>query len=136
MNKIQDNAEGYIAQLPDVRSDSKRADQGLSNSAILNLYGTVRSIISLLNGKLRRGDGSQSSRTGNLFGQYIEWTFPSTPDVQVEIPHGLGRTPAGYNIVRKDRAGIVYDSNTGGWGPELFYLKCDEASLTCTIEVF
>jgi hypothetical protein len=52
------------------------------------------------------------------------------------VPHGLGRKPIGYDVVRRDAAAIVYDSSGGSWGEDVIYLKCDTASVTIKLRVY
>lgn len=93
----------------------------------------VLRVVKQLNGYISLGDGTTGSWSGNLDAQYVDLVFPSTPDTEVKIPHGLKRVPVGYAIVRRDRACQVYDSSTGSWGESLFYLKCDTASATVKV---
>ena len=103
---------------------------------ISNLSGQILTLVGKINGRLTLGDGSQSSRSGNVDGQWIEWKFSATINSTERIPHGLGRVPIGYAVCRADRACRVYDANTGGWGVDTFYLSCDTASALVKVLVF
>jgi len=112
------------------------AEGNITERAVATLNNFMLGIVRKLNGKLSLGDGSQSSLTGNLYGQYIEFTTPSTPDEQFQVDHGLGKAPAARIIVRQNKAAHLYDSNLGGWGDNSIYLKCDVASVLFKIALF
>lgn len=69
------------------------------------------------------GSGNQSTKAGHASGQWIEFVAPSVADTQFKVPHGLGATPTGYSVMRRDRSSMLYDSNVGGWGPKAVYFK-------------
>ena len=99
------------------------------------ISGAIRGIIQKINGKLSFGTGIQSTGAGNFDAQYID-VYTPTADVEIEIPHGLGRKPIGYDIVRQDKACNVYDSSGGSWGNNIFMLKCDVTNVTIKIRVY
>ena len=53
--------------------------------------------------------------------------FPGVANTEMRVPHGLGRLPIAYFLVRKDRACDVYDGSDNTWGVNYIFLKCDEA---------
>jgi len=108
----------------------------MSGPTAAYLTQALRNIIAKFNGAISLGNGSSGYRAGNLDAQYIDVFTPSTPDEEFAIPHGLGRKPIGYDVVRRDLASIVYDSSGGSWGEEVFYLKCDTASVTIKLRVY
>jgi len=108
----------------------------MSGPTAAYLTQALRNIIAKFNGAISFGNGSSGYRAGNLDAQYIDVFTPSTPDEEFAIPHGLGRKPIGYDVVRRDLASIVYDSSGGSWGEEVFYLKCDTASVTIKLRVY
>jgi hypothetical protein len=71
-----------------------------------------------------------------LDAQYIDFLCPAIRDTEFIVPHGLGRVPVGYVVVRIDRAANVYDSSVGSWSPTLLYLKCDTASASIRLMVW
>jgi hypothetical protein len=91
---------------------------------------TVRGIIRTLNGKLTFGNGDNASQSGNIDGQTREYYF-AAKNTDVEIPHGLGRTPIGIIVldVTVDGA-VVRGSLRGDWNSERLYLRC--SADTCT----
>jgi hypothetical protein len=108
----------------------------LSETTAAYLSGSLRTIIAKFNGGISLGNGQSGYRAGNLDAQYIDVFTPSTPDQEFEVPHGLGRKPIGYDVVRRDKAAIVYDSSGGSWGNDVLYLKCDTASTTIRLRVY
>jgi len=81
------------------------------------------------------GDASDGSPVGKLDARYQVYTTNATPDTEDTIAHGLGRTPVGYVVVCKDKAGDVYKGTTA-WDGTNIYLKCSIASVAVTILVF
>lgn len=112
------------------------SDGKMSGPTAAYLTAALRAIIAKFNGAISLGNGSTGYRAGNLDAQYIDVYTPATPDTEIEIPHGLGRKPIGYDVVRRDAACIVYDSSGGSWGKDVLYLKCDTASVTIKLRVY
>jgi hypothetical protein len=132
-NKRIRAGSGMIADPPRVRL----GDKGELTAFLLSqLNDTLRDVVNSLNGRLSLGDGVQSSWAGNLDGQWIELVTPGVADSEFAVPHGLGKVPSGYLVVRKDQAAHLYDSNVGGWSEDTIYLKCDVVSVTFSIIVF
>ena len=112
-------------------------EQGkMSGTTAAYLTSSLRAIIAKFNGGISLGVGSSGYRAGNLDAQYIDVFTPSVADTEFAIPHGLGRKPIGYDVVRKDKACIVYDSSGGSWGEKVFFLKCNAASATIKLRVY
>jgi hypothetical protein len=97
------------------------------------IFGQLLALTRAINGGLRFGDGTQSSKAGNMDAQTIEWTF-TLADTEYEIPHSLGRTPS-FVFQMPEKAAVAYVSNKGGWGPTKFYLKCNVADTTIAMVV-
>lgn len=91
----------------------------------LNLF--LQDVARLINGFVSFGGGNHATWAGNIDGQYIEITFPGVANTEMRVPHGLGRLPIGYFVVRKDRACDIYDGSDNTWGVEYLYVKSDEA---------
>ena len=134
--KLVETGEGLMGTPARLTPEATQDVPAAITKLISNLSAQILSVVSKINGGLSLGDGSQSSRTGNLNGQWIEWKFSATPDSEEKIPHSLGRVPVGYEICRRDRACIVYDANTGGWGVDKFYLSCNTASALVKFRVY
>jgi len=96
---------------------------------------TLKAITKVLNGGLCFGVGSSATRVGNFNAQWIDVTF-GPADTEVEIPHGLMRVPIAYEVVRADRACIVYDSSAGSWSDAWLMLKCNVANATVKLKLY
>ena len=99
------------------------------------LSGAIRGIVQKINGKMSWGTGISSTGAGNFDGQYID-VYTPLADVEFAVPHGLGRKPMGYDVVRQDKACNVYDSSGGSWGDDTLFLKCDVANATIKLRVY
>lgn len=108
----------------------------MSGPTAAYLSAALRSIIAKFNGAISLGNGSSGYRAGNIDAQYVDVFTPATPDEEFSVPHGLGRKPIGYDVVRRDKAGIVYDSSGGSWGVDIIYLKCNVASVTIKLRIY
>lgn len=111
-------------------------DGKLSGTTATYLSSTLRGIIDKFNGGISLGNGLSGYRAGNLDAQYIDVFTPGVADTEFAVPHGLGRKPIGYDVVRRDKAAIVYDSSGGSWGDNVLYLKCNTASTTIKLRVY
>lgn len=123
------NGEGMLGKPNPIKS----ADGKLTETAAAYLSGVLQGIVDKLNGKISFGNGEQSTQSGNIDGQWITFVTPAVADTQFEVPHGLGRLPVGRDIKRQDKAGTLYDSNPGGWGPKSVFFKCSVASVKFNI---
>lgn len=128
--KIQDG-EGAVGQLPDIALQ----DGKLTEKQALTVSAKIQQIIGRLNNGLSLGTGQTAHQAGNLDAQYVD-VLMGDADAEVAIPHGLGRRPIGYWVVRRDRACIIYDSSNGSWSSTLLYLRSDTASATIRLLVF
>jgi hypothetical protein len=124
-----DSAMGDIP--PIALSDGK-----MSGPTAAYLTSSLRSIIAKFNGGISFGNGSSGYRAGNVNAQYVDVFTPATPDEEFSVPHGLGRKPIGYDVVRRDVAAIVYDSSGGSWGEDILYLKCNVGSVTIKLRIY
>lgn len=70
-----------------------------------------------------------------LDGEFVTYVSNATPDTEDTVTHTLGRVPKGYFVIRKDKAGDIYDGGTADTDTEL-HLKCAVATVTATIYVF
>lgn len=112
------------------------SDGKMSGPTASYLTAALRTIIAKFNGAISLGNGLSGYRAGNIDAQYIDVFTPATPDEEFIVPHGLGRKPIGYDVVRRDVACIVYDSSGGSWGNDLIYLKCNVGSATIKLRVY
>ena len=115
---------GIISKPPVMRA-GKEGQITTQLLTLLNLF--LQDVARQFNGFISFGGGSHASWSGNIDGQYIEMTFPGVANTEMRVPHGLGRLPIGYFVVRKDRACDIYDGSDNTWGTEYLFLKSDEA---------
>jgi hypothetical protein len=123
---------GKIVQPTHISLD--KGELGHQTVHVLNTF--MDAITKKINGHMSLGDGSQSSWSGNLYGQYIEFITPDPADTQFQVDHGLGQSPVGRIVVRQNKAGQLYDVNLGGWGDNSVYFKCDVASVLMKILLY
>lgn len=124
--------EGLLSPLPPLRLNPQGQ---VGTETLLALNQALSSIIKHINSGLSIGTGSQGSQTGNTRNQWLSFVTPSTPDLEFEMPHGIGRTPIGYTVWFQDKAGSIYVSNYGSWNRERILLKCSVATLSGIIEL-
>jgi hypothetical protein len=127
---IPDGQSGVGDIPPIVTIDGK-----MSQNTAAYISGALRGLIAKLNGQLSFGTGISSTRAGNFDAQYIDVYTPGA-DAEFAVPHGLGRKPIGYDVVRQDKACNVYDSSGGSWGFDTLFLKCDVANCTIKLRVY
>ena len=127
---IPDGASG-VGDIPPITTKEGK----LSEQTASYLSSAIRSLISKLNGQISLGTGISSTRAGNLDAQYVDVYTPGA-DTEFAVPHGLGRKPIGYDVVRQDKACSVYDSSGGSWGNNIMYLKCDVANVTIKLRLY
>lgn len=112
-------------------------EQGkMSGVTAAYLTASLRTIIAKFNGGISFGNGQSGYRAGNIDAQYIDVFTPSVADTEFAVPHGLGRKPIGYDVVRRDLACSVYDSSGGSWGNDIMFLKCSVGSVTIRLRVY
>lgn len=92
----------------------------------------LRKTAQIFDGRIRLGDGTNKE---NLDIEFKEETSPETPDTEFPVSHGLDRVPAGYFVVKRSGAALVYDGGTV-WTSTSIYLKCNQASIALRLIVF
>ena len=107
----------------------------ISSQTAAYLSTSLRGIVAAANKGWSMGTGVSATRAGNLDAQYIDVYTPGA-DTEFAVPHGLGRKPIGYDVVRQDKACNVYDSSGGSWGEDTLFLKCDAANATIKLRVY
>lgn len=122
---------GGMGDMPDI----SLIDGKLTEKMALTISSKIREMISRFNRGLSLGSGNSGYKAGNLDAQYVDLLFPAA-DTEVLIPHGLGRRPIGYVVVRRDRACSIYDSSAGSWGRDVLYLKSDTASASVRLLIW
>ena len=131
--KIIQVKDGKISEPGPIRVEK---DGKIGVQAINQLNSYMGAVVRKMNRGLSRGTGEQGTLTGNLFGQYIEFTTPSVADTEFEVPHGLGQVPIGFDTVLTNKAANLYSSSYGSWSDSLIYLKCNVGSTLCLIGLF
>jgi hypothetical protein len=126
------SGESYIAELGVIRVPD---DGKLTELISTALVAAVNSIIRKFNGYISLGSGDSGSWAGNIDAQYLDVYFKAA-NTEVEIPHGIGRIPTGYDVTLKDRACDVYTSSLGSWSDTMLLLKCTVAGSTVRLRVY
>lgn len=127
-----DDRDAMVGDFPDIAAEDGKLTGVLSGA----LTQAIKAVIRKLNGLISLGTGATGHRAGNLDAQYIDILTPSVANTEFPVPHGLGRLVIGYDVVRKDRAVDIYDSNFGSWNPELLLLKATVASASVKLRVY
>jgi len=125
-----DWVQAGIGHLPRVQLRADKEGK-LGDAAVLRLGSSIDAIIGRLNGGLLVGSGEANTAAGNLSAGFLRITFPSTPDTEVMMPHGLKRVPIAAIPVFKDRACDVYSLRgaADAWGDvDKAYFACSVAS--------
>lgn len=139
--EIPPNSAIVAPEPPDIQADLRHhgdiAGMTLTASGWLTLTSRLLALFRKVNAGISLGRRGAGHRAGNLDAQWVNVVFPSAANTETAVPHGLGRIPEGYHVVRQDRAGSVYDdATTSGWTSDSIYLKCSVASVDCWLIVF
>ena len=69
---------------------------------------------------------------------FIDITTPSTAGEEIGVPHGMGRVPKGFAVVKSTYTGTAMDAGDSGttWTTTTIYLKFSQTSVAVTIAVF
>lgn len=70
-----------------------------------------------------------------LSGKLIDVTTDGSANTESSHAHGLGRTPTGYIVVGKDKAGVIYDGSSA-WDATDIYIRSDTATVAAKLFVF
>lgn len=91
----------------------------------------LRELYRYVVGNLRVTDGVDGAQAGSLSGQTLAFTVPATPGTMVQVPHALGRTPAGRIIVGQDGNAVLYDQKP--WTADVVSFKSSAGSVKFTV---
>ena len=107
-------------------------EEDAKNQKEIDLLRTINKLVDNLRAILDRGVHFED----NIDCRMITFTSNASPDTEDTVVHTLGKTPQGYIVYSKDKAGDLYTS-TGGtaWDSVNLYLKCTVASVTFKIIV-
>lgn len=83
--------------------------------------------------KISFGD-NQGNQDRNIDCVYVSGTTDGVANTETTHAHNLNRTPVGYIIISKDKAGDIYDS--AAHTSTVIKLKCSVASVTFKAIVF
>lgn len=120
--------------LPDIPPVLLEGGQ-LSEIKLSYLTDSIRSIIRALNGGITFGDATNGSLSGNIDGEFKEFTFVLA-NVDYILPHELGRVPIGMVVLDVNQDGaVVRGTNRGSWGLNNFQLRCSVANTTALFVV-
>lgn len=86
-----------------------------------------------LNGGMSLGElTSDGLQPVNIDGVFVTVTSGGVADTEFTVVHNLGRVPIGFDIKRRNKAGILYDGPTA-WTETKIFLKANVISLTTTL---
>lgn len=100
----------------------KLTEGKLTEKTVSEIHGHLQEIVNRANEGWGTGNWLPNHHTGNVNGQAIHATF-GTAATPIEIYHGLGRVPQVYPIMRRNKAGDVYDANAGEWSDTKIWLQ-------------
>ena len=110
-------------------------DGKLTDHQVVNISDSIRTLIRAFNGQISFGDGSNSSLSGNIDGHTKEIFFPLA-NTDVEVPHGLGRTPIGILTLNVNVDGaVVRGHQEGDWNATRLFLRCSQPATTALLIV-
>jgi hypothetical protein len=117
---------GMLPDLPPVQS----VDGRLTDTQVAYITDSIRNVIRAINGRLRIGDGSNSSQAGNFDGHTKEVTFTNA-NTDYEVPHDLGRVPVGILVLDVNADGaVVRGGSRGSWSSTRLFVRCNVAGTT------
>lgn len=92
----------------------------------------LRKLAQLFDGRIQFGDGTNKE---NLDLEFRDVTSHTTANAEFSVSHTLGRVPGGYFVVKRDKAGVVYDGTTS-WTTSAIYLRCSVSSTALRLVIF
>ena len=98
----------------------------------ISLDNDLKNLFLAMQGRIRFGVGGDGDRGENVSGEFQVITTNGTPDTEDGFTHSLGSIPVGYIVLKKDKAGHIYEG-TSSWTSTTIYLRSDVASVTATI---
>lgn len=110
-------------------------DGQITVESIVSLNQAIENLTKHINGGLSVGTAEEGTIVGNFNNQWLVFVSPSVADTEFELPHGLGRTPIGFTTWFVDKAAVVYVSRYGSWNKSRIFLKVNQGSVNCVIEL-
>lgn len=130
-SKMIERGVGFIPDAPPIPAE----DGKLTAQHVAYIFSALKSMQDAINGNLTFGNGENSTRLGNFFGQTKEVFFKNA-DQDYEVPHDLGRVPVGIILLNFNADGaVVRPSNAGSWTPTRLFVRCDTANTTALFGV-
>lgn len=127
---IIDNGSGSIGSFPPLSI----TEQGFTEAQVAWLSGVIQSITGAINGGLSFGTADHATRVGNFSAQWISVYFKDA-NVEIEIPHGLGRKAVEILIGVPDKAASFYTAKRGSWTENTIWLASNTAGVTVNLLV-
>lgn len=93
----------------------------------LELFTSWRDLATLLNGGLMFSDNFNCAT--------VNVSDTGVVNTEFTVAHALKRIPIGYLVIRRNKAGTVYDSGTA-FDTGNIYLKCSVANVNLTVIIF
>ena len=81
------------------------------------------------------GTGDHASRAGNFRGQWVQQYFP-LKDIEMEIPHGLGKKASDVFFGLPTAACRFYTARRGSWTESTVWVACDTDGITVPMLIF
>lgn len=129
---ITDLSLGYVYRPEEIIITSGT----LNAASVRRLYEQVDNLTRAFNGSISLGDASTpGSKAGNFDAVYAQAVSPAA-NVEFTVKHELGRVPSGFDVVFRDKAGVVYASRAQSWTESTIYLKCSTATTTIRVRLF
>jgi hypothetical protein len=129
--KIIDNGLGTIGNFPPITL----TESGFTEQQVAWLSSALSAITEAINGNLSLGNADHASRGGNFRAQWVQQLFTSA-NVEVEIPHGLGRKAADVFFGLPSAAARFYTARRGSWTESTIWVACDTPGITVPILIF
>jgi len=101
-----------------------RATDSWISQFIQMLKNIYNNLAQAINGNLTFGDGTFAD---NMLNAWVNTTTPATPNTDFTVTHNLGKIPAGYIVMEKDRAVDVYTGSVPATDTQLT-LRANTAS--------
>ena len=120
-----------VSDMPSITT----TDGKLDNVQVGFIVNAIRSLLRAVNGRLRFGDGTHSSQSGNIDG-HTKTVYFADANTDNEVPHGLDRVPIGIIVLYVDTDGaVVRGASEGSWNKSRMLVRCNVAGATARFVV-
>lgn len=103
-----------------------------------NYERVMERLFDILNGSVDKGGFSQANtvnQPGNTDNIHVQVVTPNVANTEFAVTHNLNRIPTGINVVFKSASSDTYASTTT-WNTSQIFLKCTQANVTLTMEIY